>query len=421
MSSMRKASGGPEGGYPDPRQDANHAMGSPSVECRFVLERPEQEEWHAFWQRAVHSHAEQHLLFAEVERARDRIPVYVSARVAGRLVCTGLLSIRPWCAGQRLSLEAVCMHGPVCDDLAHLEQTMRVMIRWCRVHRVGRLRISPYWAYPEAEALVSMLRQNGFIPYYPREGNWVDTGLVDLRCSSEQLLASFSKWTRKDIRRVEKLGIEIRAVTREEEAFVAFRSLCRLRRERGLTPMSSGEFRGVFEHVLRDQDVGALFSAYAGDRFLGALWLARGPSVAKTEGYVVEARACAALSNSLSIGPPLWWRGIEWAKQRGCAWLDVWGYSETTPPESPVYEIHQFKKKFRPLPTRVLNEHICVCNRTLHAVWRTQHFFQRVRKFTLSLPYQVRTRGWFRCSRATHVASDPEVAEPSSQTGTSLR
>jgi hypothetical protein len=184
--------------------------------------------------------------------------------------------------------------------------------------------------------------------------------------------------------------------------------------------MSRGEFRGVFEHVLAGQDLGILFSAYSGTQFLGALWLVRAPCVAKTLGYAIEVEECAKISNSLSIGPPLWWRGIEWAKARGCMWLDVWGYSETTPPASPVYQIHQFKKKFRPVPVQVLGEHVYVCNRAVYTAHQAQRFLLRARKFALSLPYQVQTRGWFRRASASREEGTPENAETPAASGTPL-
>lgn len=369
------------------------------LEFQFELSESEKIQWAEFWNNCQHSHPRQHFLFGEIEFEKGRFPIYFSGEVDGNLVCTAIFSIRPLFFDKTFSLEAICLRGPVFDDVSFFQDLIRFAVDRFKALRVGSIRISPYWQFPEAEEVLSALKELGFTPYYKHRrveatyvGSRTGTGRVDLTRSEDEILASFSKYTRRDIKRVAKLDIDVHPLQMMDEALLAFHSFCNMRRERGLTQMSKGEFRRTFEYFLADGDYGILFGAFSKKNFLGALWLIRGPQIALTAGYAVEPESCRKVHNSLSIGPPLWWEGIRWAKQKGCSWLDVEGYSETTPKSSPTYHIHEFKRKFRPLPIQIISEHVLVCNPMTYRFYKGCHFLRRGTRFAKSLAYQLRTR-----------------------------
>ena len=281
----------------------------------FELTQQREAEWLAFWKSCSHPHARQHLSYAAVELGKGRTPLFIAGYVDDAMVCTGLFSIRPLFSGTRRSLEAQCLNGPVFDDVAYFQDYIQAAAEWCAAQGVGSIRIAPYWWFPEAAELEDLLRTLGFKPFYRREGARLNSGLVDLTCSQESMLTSYSKWTRRDITRLRKFSIDLRPASTFAEALPAFESLCALRRRRGLTAMSRREFEETFD-ILRDGEYGILFAAHCHGAFLGGLWLVRGPQIANTAGYAIEQEACKRVSNGLSIGPPLWWNGIQWAQTR---------------------------------------------------------------------------------------------------------
>lgn len=368
------------------------------VNFYYQLDGALQSQWNSFWQRCQHAHLQQHLLFGEVERAKGRIPIYAAGEVDGNLVCIGIFSVHPLFFGKSFSLEAICLRGPAFDGITHGKDFLLQIMSRFKALNVGSIRISPYWRFPEAQAVEELLMELGFSPYAPNSpfagdsNTRTSTGRVDLQRSEDEILASFSKWTRRDIRRIEKFDVDIRPAKTMDEALLAFRSLCHMRHERGLTPMSLGEFSKTFQCILQDQNYGILFNAFSQESFLGTLWLIRGPQIALTAGYAIEPDSCKKLSNSLSIGPPLWWRGIQWAKKKGCSWLDVEGYNENTKTASPLYQIHKFKRKFRPQPLQIISEHVYICCSFTYAIYKGCRFIMRGTRFTRSLPYQLKKR-----------------------------
>lgn len=358
---------------------------------RSELTETERSEWTGFWTHCKFTHAEQHLMWAGIERGKGRIPVFVSGHIDDTVVCIGLFSVRPL-VRDHYSLEAVCLRGPVCDRIDAFEEYITKILAEFRERGVGSVRISPYWHSPEATSMAACLQRLGFRPYYRKEKSFTETGRVDLKPEINEIAAAFSKYTRRDIKRIEAFGIELRAITNLDDAILAYRSLCRMREQRGLTPMSRSEFVAAFEAVLKEGELGILFGAFFHEDFLGALWLKRGPVVANTAGYAIEREDCKRISNGLTIGPALWWEGIKWAKEKGCAWLDVEGYSEETPESSPVYDVHQFKRKFRPIPVQIMSEHVLICNKAVYFLYLVQVILRRALMFQREVAYRLSSK-----------------------------
>ncbi len=354
---------------------------------QYKLNEEQQKQWTLFWQTCRHSHPWQDFQCAEIEREKGRIPIFISGKIDGSIVCIGIFSIRPLFFLKRFSQEAYCLRGPAFDDVSVFKTFMKLAIEQFKALKVGSVRVSPYWQFPEAREVESVLEELGFTPYYKREGSRCNTGRVDLKRTESEIMASFSQKTRKHIRSIEKFNIELCPAKTVEDALLGFSSLCKMRHDRGLTPMSKGEFTKTYESMIKEQDCGVCLNAFSQERvLLGSFWAVRDSQIAIPVGYVVESEKCNEVARNLSIGPALWWRGIQWAKGKGCVSLDVEGYSEHTPESSSVYHIHKFKGKFRPQPIDIINEHIYICYSPVYVVYRCDILIRRGMRFVRSLP-----------------------------------
>ena len=360
------------------------------VNFSFELDETESRNWTEFWQTCHHSHAHQHFLFGKVERHKGCTPVYVYAEVDGRIVCAGIFSLHPFPFSRQCFREAICEHGPAFDDLAHAEVFLGETLSRFSSLRVARIQVSPQWYFPEAKPVALLLKRLGFMPFDGAVR--IATGLIDLKRDEQEILLSFERKTRQQIKAAKKLGISIEAVTQLDEAYLAYNCLRSMRRQRGIFPMSEKEFVALFNHVLKEQETGILFIAKAGSTFLGGIWNLRSPYAANPHGYAINPKASQEVPSSFSIGPALWWQSLKWAKIKGCSFLDTEGSVEKAKPTNPRSGLRRFKRRLRPEPVNLLNRHIYIVNKRLHLLDRACYRSGWAMRVMMSLPYQVRTR-----------------------------
>ncbi len=132
-------------------------------------------------------------------------------------------------------------------------------------------------------------------------------------------------------------------------------------KERSLKFPNYSEFKSTFENILKQEELGVLLLAYSNATFLGGLLMFKGKETAHTVRYVVDREPLKRLSN-LRVGPFLWWKGILWAKEKGCSFVDMEGSPEDVDKSSPVYRVQKFKKGFNPIVSQRLSDHIYICN-----------------------------------------------------------
>ena len=379
------------------------------VDFFFDLNSEQKLEWSEFWQDCGHSHPRQHILFADIEKAQGKMAVYAAGRVDGRIKCIGVFSIKPTFFERKFSLEAVCLRGPAFDNIEYAKEFLAQSMNYFKSLKVGRIRISPYWQYPEAQAVEQGLMQLGFRGLDCYSGTRSFTGTVDLRQSDEEMFASLKSKTRQEIRRTEKLGVSIRPAVNRDDANLFFQTLSSLHHQRSLDAISSREFDATFENVLKDQQLGILLNAFNNGDFIGGLWVIRGPKTCHYARFVVVRDALKKLKN-LTIGPALWWRGIRWAKEIGCSELDVEGYQDDVPRHHPKYSLLKLKSRFNPEPVEILGQYQYVCNRATYAVYKGYRFSQRGLGFVRAMPYRLKT-SWvsFKGNKKTKGQSTQKV------------
>jgi len=126
-------------------------------------------------------------------------------------------------------------------------------------------------------------------PAVGRSGVRYSTGLIDLNHSEDELFAALKSKTRQEIRRMDRIEVSIRPAENWDEANQFFQRLRTMHRQRSLdyAAISSKEIKAVFEHILKDGELGVLLIASYDQTFLGGLWIFRGIQTCQYAKYVV--------------------------------------------------------------------------------------------------------------------------------------
>jgi len=375
------------------------------VEFHHSLTPDQEAEWTRFWATCQHSHPRQHVVFGQVERAKGRTPIFVMVREGASLVLVGLFSIRPhwWLGGA--SLEAVCQRGPLFDDPGILEAVLPSVLAYCERSHVGRLWVSPRVPAGASAATIAVLHGLRFHSR-PVDACLQKTGLIDLTPSEDELLMSFSKSTRRDIRSAERGGVVVRPILAESDMrrFLCF--LVHLHRRRGLGCRMISDVAALSEYVVRRDGLGILLGCYHGCDLLGGLLILRSPRCAHASRYALAPELPDELAN-IRLGAQLWWEAIKWAKRCGCTSFDVEGFDPSTDAASPVFRVHHFKAGFRPQPAQFIGEHVRVLNYMLCAVNDSVKTLERA----VDLAVESWRRAIRRCVLPS-MSDEPALREP---------
>jgi len=359
----------------------------------YNLDADKQSQWIQFWQTCQHSHLRQHLLYGEIERGMGETPIYAIGEADGRIVCIGIFSIRPFFFSKKLSFKAECFWGPVFDDIEYAREFLLQVKSYFNKLSIGSIKIYPYWFYPQAEAVESMLNELGFAnkSSAAQQGARFPTGLIDLNHSSDEIFASLKSKTRQEIRRTSRQGVSIRAADNWDKANKFYQYLRRMNRQRNLDSLSCKEFKATFEYILKSGELGVLLVAFYEQTFLGGLWIYRDMHICHYAKYVVIRQPLKKLSN-LTVAPALWWHGIQWAKVKGCRWIDVEGYREGLKPYHQQYRLFRLKAWFNPISTQRMGTHTYIQNPIIYAFHKAKRFCTNKLDATKGMPYKLKTK-----------------------------
>lgn len=347
------------------------------------------EQWNAFWSSSEHSFPRQHFLYGEVERSKRRTPIYVSGMKDGQVCFVGLFSVHPlW--RHKCSFEAVCLRGPVYDDAAFGEWCLSETVQYFSGLGVGRVRIGPNWSFPEAERVEKGLFDLGFSIYetYHKMGRR-STGIVLIDQTDEDILRSFRKSTRYEIRKAERLNLMVRPADNYAEAKLFYKHLKRMCKERGVTCYGSAEFNAMYQSVLRSRELGIILNAYYNNEFLGGLLLLRGAHTAHTAKFVVRSNIVKKLSN-LRLAPIVFWHGMRWARDNGCRYVDLEGYSSSDQ-TGHLQLIYRYKSGFNPTEIQVLGQYSITCNRAISVFYKLHLKVKGLSKKPALALFKIRT------------------------------
>jgi Acetyltransferase (GNAT) domain len=208
--------------------------------------------------------------------------------------------------------------GPVCDDPEVMHATLSQLVELCRDHGFVYLDLNPDWSDRKADQLGSWLRSHAWFPVGPVRASL----RIDLRPALPDILNSFRKTTRSEIRRAQSAGAHIVPAAdgnASEEFLELYQTMAR---EKGFAPEPEQHVRNVLAWLFNNSRRGVLLSASWKGELLGGVVAIRAGSRCW---YVWGATKKSA---PVTVGHLLQWQAVKWAKEQGCNEYDLGGYRE---------------------------------------------------------------------------------------------
>jgi hypothetical protein len=229
--------------------------------------------------------------------------------------------------------------------------------QWARRHGFAFLRFSHFCSDDALERIASLegARRVDAFPLY----GYKDEGLlVALRESEEEMLASFQRIARRNIRAARAAGYEICQSNSAEDfarVWPLFQSLSERRGIHFDRPLS-----GWMDMVQQGGQHGCvrLYTARHGGKTVQAIVTARDGVSAE---YVLGALDLDAMGDNVSPACLLQWQAMRDAVAQGCRWYDLGPRTSSA--------IYQFKSKFRPLERIAPPAVTLVTNAFTYALW----------------------------------------------------
>ena len=180
---------------------------------------------------------------------------------------------------------------------------------------------------------------------------------VRLTQTDEELLASFRKATRYEIRRAERERVDIRPASCETELRGFQGMYTSMAAAKGFAAEESSRLLSILRWLVREPHRGTLLLAFKDGKMLGGTVVAR---AAKRTWYVFGA---TAKDEHFSSGHLLQWRGMQWARERGCLEHDLGGYREDANTGPAL-----FKRGFSQSVVHFVRPYRFVTNRALYSL-----------------------------------------------------
>ncbi len=208
--------------------------------------------------------------------------------------------------------------GPISDNLGIMESGLANLARRAKNEGFTRIEITPEWNGDFAIAAQMMLARQAWTPI----GASRTSLRLDLAPAPSELLASFRKSTRYEIRRSEACNIRVRMAQDACECDEWQRLYVEMTKEKGFAPENPIHIRKILRWLVDEPDRGGLLFARDKSRLLGGVVIVR---AANRCWYVFGA---TSKKQTFSVGQLLQWEAIKWAKEKGCLEYDFSGYRE---------------------------------------------------------------------------------------------
>jgi lipid II:glycine glycyltransferase (peptidoglycan interpeptide bridge formation enzyme) len=258
-------------------------------------------------------------------------------------------------------------HGPVCktqdkDLWKYMTQFLR---DYTKKHRALFFRVSPLIQSEYNNLLVDLGYQSAAIHAMDAEYCWV----LPLVSDEESLLKEMRKTTRYEIKRAEKMGVEVIKTTALEE-YHYFETLYKETAQRqGFVPHTG--IKEEFELFSKEQQAMLFLGKYEGEILAAAIILFTG-----TQGIYHHG---ASLSNRVPASYLIQWEAIKEAKKRGMNQYNFWGIAPPNIEHHPWSGITLFKKGFGGHEQQYLHAHDFPVSR-LYVVPKSVETIRKMRK-----------------------------------------
>jgi lipid II:glycine glycyltransferase (peptidoglycan interpeptide bridge formation enzyme) len=279
----------------------------------FEASRSDAAEWDAFVEAAPGGDLVQTTAWAETKRALGFEACLVLVRDGDVLIGGGHIIIKRFgpLGGIGYMARGPLMAG---DFSRRIPQVLDEIERVARARRVRHLIVQPPEGGHEIEAV---LAARGYTQDAPDVAPSA-TMRIDLSQDLDRILAAMSRSTRRQIRRSQKLGVEVRTGARHEVEL--FHSLyANTARRQRFEPLSLAYLRKQWDVLAPDERVQMFVAAHEG-RVLAAVWLTafRDTVTDRLAGWNGEGR-------HLQPNVACCWHAVQWAKERGCRYYDFSG------------------------------------------------------------------------------------------------
>lgn len=212
----------------------------------------------------------------------------------------------------------VINRGPACDDADLTLYGLRKLLEKSKQMGFAYLQIAPDWVERPEWSMASALISDGWELLPDRRSSL----RLDLKAGTDELLRSFKKDTRFNIRRSERQGIAIR-LAQDEAGIQEFQRIYfEMARKKKFVAEEPSHLSHALRWVVKQKGRGALVLASKEGTPLGGVLVVR----AGKRGWGVF--SATVKDKGLTAGHLLQWSAIRWAKERGCAEYDFGGYRE---------------------------------------------------------------------------------------------
>lgn len=208
--------------------------------------------------------------------------------------------------------------GPACDDADLTLYGLRELIEKSKELGFAYVEIAPDWVERPEWSVGSTLSRDGW-QLLPECRSSLR---LDLAAGNDELLQSFRKATRYEIRRSEQQGIVIRFAEDERDLQELQRIYFEMAKKKNFPPIEPSHLSHILRWIVNEKGRGALLLAFKEATLLGGTLVVR---AATRSWYVLGA---TTKDDRLSAGHLLQWHAIRWAKEHGCADYDFGGYRE---------------------------------------------------------------------------------------------
>lgn len=210
--------------------------------------------------------------------------------------------------------------GPVCDDLDLAETGLRRLMEAGSRKGFAFIDIAPEWTGDFAESAGGMLARGGWQPLSAPRSSL----RLDLSPDLDQLLGSFRKVTRYEIRRSQRQELEVKMAHDERDRDHWLRLHRDMAKKKVFTTDDSGDMRHVLRWLEAETNRGGLLLAHKKDGgLLGGIVIARSGA------RCWHVWGATSKEGKFSVGHLLHWRAIQWAKERGCSEYDFEDIAKT--------------------------------------------------------------------------------------------
>jgi lipid II:glycine glycyltransferase (peptidoglycan interpeptide bridge formation enzyme) len=291
--------------------------------------------WNAFVASSPYGHILQSWEWGEIKERSGQRALRLVLSDGGQILATAQVLVRPFAGG--LGRVAYVPKGPVLDyaDTHLLDVTIDALQSVARRERVVALKLEP--EIPEPSPVAFQLLRWGLEPSPPVQMR--STIWVDLTGEEEEILARQKQKTRYNTRLAERKGVVVS--TGGLGDIDAWYDLYEVTARRDGFSIHAREYYRTVMEELGPRDMARLLLAHhEGDLLAGIIVFAFGRQAQYMYG------ASSNEKRNLMAPYLLQWRGMQWARERGCRVYDLWGIPDRLQETEDLWGVYRHKRGY---------------------------------------------------------------------------